>query len=167
MPNAAVVAPSPSRATRNGKSRPDQRVWRVPAIRSSISAIDFTERRGPRSRPGSGRQTYREVLRARALPAGTARTNNPRSSIFSFVLGHIHQPPFSCMQSGCAAPRLFCRPDGDAIEPVRQSPALADRRRPTSQNQKGRLKGILRVMRAREHPPTDTQNHYRVNIARS
>ncbi len=63
------------------------------------------------------------------------------------------------MLSGRAAPCFLGRPDRDAIEPVRQLLAPADRSGPPRQDEKGRLKGILRVVRIGQHPATDAQNH--------
>ena len=50
------------------------------------------------------------------------------------------------------------------MKPARQFLAPSDRRRPASQDQKCRLKGVFRVVRAREHPAADPQDHGTVPI---
>ena len=57
------------------------------------------------------------------------------------------------------APRLLRRTDSDPIEPVRQLLPPADRGSPAHQDQERRLEGILRIMRAGQHPAADAQNH--------
>ncbi len=47
----------------------------------------------------------------------------------------------------------------DAVEPARQSLFPHDRRGPPRQDEECRLEGILRIVRARQHPPAHSQHH--------
>jgi hypothetical protein len=71
---------------------------------------------------------------------------------------------FTCSLLRSNSSRLSSNPDGNAIEPVTQELTRSERSRAPRQNEKGRLKGILRRVEVTEHHPASSQDHWPMAI---